>query len=45
MKKTEEITFEELKSFKYMFKQSPTIATIVVLLNVLIIAALGYLAF
>lgn len=41
----EKLTWEELKSFRYMFKQSPVFATSLIVMNVLIVVALGLVIF
>lgn len=41
----EKLTFEELKSFRYMFKQSPVYATLLILMNILIVVGLGVAVF
>ena len=41
----EKLTFDELKSFRYMFKQSPVYATLLILMNILIVVGLGVAVF
>jgi len=41
----EKLTFDELKSFRYMYKQSPVFATLLIVMNVLIVIGLGVAVF
>lgn len=41
----EKLTWDELKSFRYMFKKGPVFATVLVLTNILIVVALGMAVF